>query len=410
MSAAQLGALRVAWQTCYFAFTAMFHPVLSRRTEYDRYGGGDSDSNDSDWGGAISAVLLGILVSSEVARQGRIEAAGRGPHLATKPLSVSVLAGGKKKKKAAKKPAAKKEKAEGAAPRAKKAPAERKTNEDGEELTATGAPLALVSRVRRGGRLRWNNAVTRRPLRPPRLVRPRPPGRRKRKDTGQKRAASCAARVARPLPLAPSVSLTAPPAISLTPLLLTTFIAPLLTAVQPPVHPRGGEALPRGPRTLRPQLEAGALGPLPPRASPVRATAAAGFQHALAPLSPQISAHMQGSRDERAVSSHAQKHFIRLCLQGRPLPAKVAESGEGYTLSGKPLDPNSSAARQYGFKPDTLQARALAERAHLWRAIHDSLWRVGARRADGRIFPPLAAPARPRRSSRRRSGRTCSAG
>lgn len=30
-----------------------------------------------------------------------------------------------------------------------------------------------------------------------------------------------------------------------------------------------------------------------------------------------------------------------------PLPEKVRESGEGYTLSGKPLDPNSSAAKPY---------------------------------------------------------------
>lgn len=30
-----------------------------------------------------------------------------------------------------------------------------------------------------------------------------------------------------------------------------------------------------------------------------------------------------------------------------PLPAKVRESGEGYTLSGKPLDPNSAAAKPY---------------------------------------------------------------
>jgi hypothetical protein len=30
-----------------------------------------------------------------------------------------------------------------------------------------------------------------------------------------------------------------------------------------------------------------------------------------------------------------------------PLPDKVKESGEGYTLSGKPLDPNSAAAKPY---------------------------------------------------------------
>ena len=67
----------------------------------------------------------------------------------------------------------------------------------------------------------------------------------------------------------------------------------------------------------------------------------------------KCAAHV-GTRDHRAFTSHAQKYFIRLCLQGKPLPRKVAESGEGYTLSGKPLDPNSAAAKQYGFKPDTL--------------------------------------------------------
>lgn len=30
-----------------------------------------------------------------------------------------------------------------------------------------------------------------------------------------------------------------------------------------------------------------------------------------------------------------------------PLPDKIRESGEGYTLSGKPLDPNSAAAKPY---------------------------------------------------------------
>ena len=65
------------------------------------------------------------------------------------------------------------------------------------------------------------------------------------------------------------------------------------------------------------------------------------------------AAHV-GTRDHRAFTSHAQKHFIKLCLQGKPLPKKVAETGEGYTLSGKPLDPNSAAAKQYGFKESTL--------------------------------------------------------
>ena len=48
-----------------------------------------------------------------------------------------------------------------------------------------------------------------------------------------------------------------------------------------------------------------------------------------------------GTRDARSFTSHAQKYFIKLCLQGKPLPAKVRETGDGYTLSGKPLDPNS---------------------------------------------------------------------
>jgi protein MYSM1 len=59
-----------------------------------------------------------------------------------------------------------------------------------------------------------------------------------------------------------------------------------------------------------------------------------------------------GTRDHRAFTSHAQKHFIKLLLKGEELPDKVAESGRGYTLSGKPLDPNSAAARAYGLKPD----------------------------------------------------------
>eukprot|EP00877_Chromochloris_zofingiensis_P009007 jgi/Chrzof1/435/Cz01g15230.t1 len=61
-----------------------------------------------------------------------------------------------------------------------------------------------------------------------------------------------------------------------------------------------------------------------------------------------------GTRDCRAVASHAQKHFIKLCLTGQPLPPKVAETGIGYTLSGKLLDPNSAAGKAYGFKPELI--------------------------------------------------------
>ena len=66
------------------------------------------------------------------------------------------------------------------------------------------------------------------------------------------------------------------------------------------------------------------------------------------------AAHV-GSRDARQFASHAQKYFIKLCLSGLLLPSKVAESGTGYTLSGKLLDPQSAAAKAYGFKEGMLR-------------------------------------------------------
>lgn len=67
---------------------------------------------------------------------------------------------------------------------------------------------------------------------------------------------------------------------------------------------------------------------------------------------------MTGTRDKKAFTSHAQKHFIKLCIADRPLPEKVVATGlgdgMGYTLSGLPLDPHSSSAISYGFKPEHL--------------------------------------------------------
>ncbi|KAJ2386577.1 hypothetical protein GGI05_004344, partial [Coemansia sp. RSA 2603] len=60
----------------------------------------------------------------------------------------------------------------------------------------------------------------------------------------------------------------------------------------------------------------------------------------------EISAHV-GTRDSKSIRSHAQKYFIKLFRDNVPLPDKVKESGDGYTLSGRPLDPNSAAARPY---------------------------------------------------------------
>ncbi|RUP42695.1 hypothetical protein BC936DRAFT_138211, partial [Jimgerdemannia flammicorona] len=60
----------------------------------------------------------------------------------------------------------------------------------------------------------------------------------------------------------------------------------------------------------------------------------------------KLSQHMV-KRDPNSIRSHAQKHFIKLFRDGIPLPDKVKESGAGYTLSGKELDPNSAAAKPY---------------------------------------------------------------
>src|SRR5688572_2930771 len=56
----------------------------------------------------------------------------------------------------------------------------------------------------------------------------------------------------------------------------------------------------------------------------------------------QCSVHI-ATRDKNAVKSHAQKYFIKLYVTGKPLPAKVQESGTGHTLSGKVLDPESGS-------------------------------------------------------------------
>ena len=69
-----------------------------------------------------------------------------------------------------------------------------------------------------------------------------------------------------------------------------------------------------------------------------------------------------GSRDKKAFTSHAQKHFIKLCIADAPLPEKVIATGlgdgMGYTLSGLPLDPHSSSAKSYGFKPEHLTSES----------------------------------------------------
>lgn len=74
-----------------------------------------------------------------------------------------------------------------------------------------------------------------------------------------------------------------------------------------------------------------------------------------------VASHI-GSRDAKSVTSHTQKYLVKLCMEGRLLPRKMAESGAGYTLSGKLLDPDSASARAYGLKP-SVTARLRSESA-----------------------------------------------
>jgi hypothetical protein len=54
-----------------------------------------------------------------------------------------------------------------------------------------------------------------------------------------------------------------------------------------------------------------------------------------------------GTRPLPLVKSHTQKHFIWLAKHGLPVPPKVAETGCGHTMDGKPLDLESRTAMDY---------------------------------------------------------------
>ncbi|RIA88950.1 hypothetical protein C1645_825508 [Glomus cerebriforme] len=78
----------------------------------------------------------------------------------------------------------------------------------------------------------------------------------------------------------------------------------------------------------------------------------------------KLAEHIK-TRDTNSIRSHAQKHFIKLFRDGIPLPLKVQESGKGYTLSGKELDPNSAAARPYLMRNPPQENREFEKRPEL---------------------------------------------
>lgn len=96
-----------------------------------------------------------------------------------------------------------------------------------------------------------------------------------------------------------------------------------------------------------------------------------------------------GTRPPRAVTSHCQKWLIKLCIDGKLPPPKILESGPGYTLSGKLLNPYCASARAYGLKPpvvERLRAEHAASLAGLEAPKYDS---------DGNIVTPLLSPKPP---------------
>ncbi|KAJ3051142.1 hypothetical protein HK097_007869, partial [Rhizophlyctis rosea] len=75
----------------------------------------------------------------------------------------------------------------------------------------------------------------------------------------------------------------------------------------------------------------------------------------------QISTHLNNTRAPSNISSHAQMHFIKLCLQNIPLPASVLATGPGYTLAGgtSHIHPRKGAAiRHFRNVPKRLYSEA----------------------------------------------------
>eukprot|EP01083_Nonionella_stella_P230537 814783_1 len=61
----------------------------------------------------------------------------------------------------------------------------------------------------------------------------------------------------------------------------------------------------------------------------------------------KVSKHVGNNRNTAAIRSHAQIYLLRLLQNGTKLPNKILETGNGYTLSGKPLNKYSVVAMRH---------------------------------------------------------------
>lgn len=104
----------------------------------------------------------------------------------------------------------------------------------------------------------------------------------------------------------------------------------------------------------------------------------------------QVADHI-GSRDYRAVMSHCQKYLIKMFLQGNQLPPKMCESGKGFTLSGKPLDPNSATAKAYGINAERFK-----------KALETGNFEVGTHLTTFEYTEEATKPDKPRKPYQRK--------
>merc|ERR1719477_359897 len=60
-----------------------------------------------------------------------------------------------------------------------------------------------------------------------------------------------------------------------------------------------------------------------------------------------VAKHIGTGRNTASIRSHAQVWFLKQLRDGRALPAKMLESGSGFTLSGEPLNKYTAVAKRF---------------------------------------------------------------